>query len=145
MQDNQFQRIQALAKAVRSWKEVWLIGRGRPVGRAALKESGAVSDNYLDDITELVKDLGRDGVALLTALRERNGEHAKGFYDSKADELEAYFEQQGYIDRREEKSQEEMWQYVLADVTQERKADVIDIEAMERLFERVQDSSFGDG
>jgi uncharacterized protein YhaN len=138
MDEEAFRHVDALARAVESWKEAWLIGRGRPVDRTVLQDSGAVSDHFINDVSDLAEDLDGEAEALLQELREKTDERAKGFYSSKADELEAYLEEEGYIDRRETKAPEEMWQFVLADLAQQREDGVVEKPDLERLFDRIQ-------
>jgi hypothetical protein len=140
MDEDTFQRVESCARAVEAWQEAWQIGRGKPVGRAALQDSGAVSENFIDDVSDLADDLSDDAASLLRALREREDERAKGFYDSKADQLEAYLEDEGYLDQRETKDPEEMWQFVIADLATERKNGVIGDEGLRQLFDRVSSS-----
>jgi uncharacterized protein YhaN len=140
MDEATFQRVESCARAVEAWQEAWQIGRGKPVGRAALQDSGAVSENFIDDVSDLADDLNGDAASLLSALREREDDRAKGFYDSKADQLEAYLEDEGYLDQRETKDPEEMWQFVIADLATERKNGVIGDEVLRQLFGRVSSS-----
>ncbi len=75
--------------------ELWQQGRGRPVDRAALEDSGAVSENFIDEVSELARELGGSGEALLRALKEGR---VSGFRSAKIDDLRAYFREQGYVD-----------------------------------------------
>ena len=140
MDEATFQRVESLARAVEAWQEAWQIGRGKPVGRAALQDSGAVSENFIDDVSDLATDLNGDAASLLRALRERGDERAKGFYDSKAEVLEAYLEDEGYLDRQKSKDPEEMWQFVIADLATERQDGVVDNEDLRQLFARIRTS-----
>jgi hypothetical protein len=78
--------------------EAWRIGRNRPFRREVLAESGAVSDKYLGGLSALLDACGGDGEALLRELREKSDPRTKGFLDRKADELEEYLREKGYID-----------------------------------------------
>ena len=131
-------RVQALAKALQSWTDAWEVGRGQPVDRAVLKASGAVTENFIDGVSDLAADLNGDAEALLHELRERSDERAKRFHSSKADKLEAYCEANGYIDPRATYDREAMWQHVVADVSDEMEAGVLTRERMQTLFERVR-------
>jgi uncharacterized protein YhaN len=144
MDEDGFRRVRARAHAVESWKEAWLVGRGEPVDRTALEASGAVSDNYIDGVSELARELQGDAEELLRELRQRTDERTKRFQSNKADELETYLKEEGYIDHRETKSPEEMWRFVLADVAQERNEGVIDTSDLDRLFERLRASDLQD-
>ena len=89
------QRLRHRCRTARCWTELWRQGRGMPVDRAVLDESGAVSDVFLDPAADLATELEGDGNALVLALRNRQ---VKGFHASKTDELENWLANQGYID-----------------------------------------------
>ena len=139
LEESAFRRIEARADAVASWREAWHVGRGRPVDRTVLEASGAVSEKFIDGVSELAEERDGDAAALLHELRERTDERTKGFYSSKADELEAYLRDHDYLDPRDPKSPEEMWQYVQADLAEERRNGIIDRSDLERLFERLRE------
>lgn len=136
--EKEFRRVQARAQAVGAWKEAWHVGRGRPVDRKALKETDAVTDTFIDGVTEIAKELDGDAGALLEVIRERSDERVEGFYSSKADDLEAYFLEHGYLVRQDPLAPGEMWQRVLADLAEERVDGVVSDEELERLFDRLR-------
>lgn len=115
-----------------------MIGRGKPVDRAVLEASGAVSSTFIDDVTELADELDSDAEALLRELRERNDERAKGFRTAKANDLEEYLRVKGYLDPDDPLSPDSTWQHMLADLTTERSEGDIDASDLERLFDRVE-------
>jgi len=78
-------------------------GRPRPIDRGILEDSGAVSDSFIDAVSEKLEVLNRDPAKLLEALR--NGE-VSGFRSNKMDELENYLLEQGYLDTREQLQRE---------------------------------------
>jgi len=131
-------RIQARATAVSAWRDAWSIGRGEPVDRATLEQSGAVSSNFIDGVSELASELDGDAEALLRELRTRDDERAKGFRTSKASALEEYLRAKGYLDPSDPLDPDTRWQHVLADLTAERSAGHIDVPGLKRLFDRVQ-------
>ena len=89
------QRLRQRSRTARTWTELWRQGRGKPVDRAVLDQSGAVSDVFLNPAADLAKELEGDGKALVLALRDRR---VKGFHASKADELEKWLVDKGYVD-----------------------------------------------
>ncbi|MDE0362412.1 MAG: hypothetical protein OXI74_14675 [Rhodospirillaceae bacterium] len=88
-------RLRQRCRTARTWIDHWRQGRGMPVDRAVLDESGAVSDVFLDPAADLAKELEGDGNALVLALRDRR---VKGFHASKTDELERWLADRGYVD-----------------------------------------------
>ncbi|PSQ89718.1 MAG: hypothetical protein BRD30_05425, partial [Bacteroidetes bacterium QH_2_63_10] len=134
-EEEDFRRGQAYAKAVEAWKEAWHVGRGRPVGREALEETDAVTDTFIDGVTEIVKEQDGDAEVLLEIIREREDERVQGFYSSKADDLEEYFLERGYLVRQDPLTPEEMWQRVLADLASEIQEGIVTAEDLDRLFQ----------
>ncbi len=132
-----FRRIQARARAVAAWKEAWQVGRGRPVDRPALEQTDAVTDTYIEGVAEIASELEGDAEALLRIVRERDDERVSGFRSNKADDLEAYLLDQGYLTEKEPLSAEEMWQRVLADLTDERAKGLLSEDDLERLYARL--------
>lgn len=136
--EEEFARIQARAQAVASWQEAWRVGRGLPVDRSALERTDAVTDTFIDGVSEIAEELDGDAEALLRIIRDRRDERVSGFRSAKADDLEAYFREHGYLDPRDRHSQEEMWQYVLADLSTAREKNFVSLDELERLFDRLQ-------
>jgi len=132
-----FRRVQARAQAVEAWKQAWHLGRGRPVNRPVLEQTDAVTDRFVDGVSELADELNGDAEALMAVIRERDDERVRGFRTAKADALAAYFREHGYLTDREPLSGEDMWQRILAHLGTERQDDLVSIEALERLFDRL--------
>ena len=65
-------------------------GRGRPVDRDALENSGALSERFLDDVVAIAKELDGNAETLLTMLGTNKDPRLKGFRRSSADSLERY-------------------------------------------------------
>jgi len=89
-----FRQAEAAARVIETATGLWRIGRGEPVDRAALADSGAVSDVYLDRVDELAETLGRDARRLLDAL-ERS--EVRGFRNDKREALADYLAAGGYL------------------------------------------------
>lgn len=118
----QYRRIQARAKALDAFIEAWKVGRGRPVTRADLEASGAISDIFIDEVADLSDANQGKASALLDALQA--GE-VKGFRSSKREELAEYFAESGHLDAREVLSDAERWTRVLAAVAPQIAAGVL--------------------
>jgi len=136
-EERAFRRVQARARGVEAWKAAWHVGRGRPVDRLALEETDAVTDTFIDGVTELAKELDGNADALMAVLRERDDERVSGFRSAKADELADYFREHGYLTDREPLTGEEMWQRILAELAEERQENLVTVEELERLFDRL--------
>ena len=138
LQERAFEKIQARARAVEAWKDAWHIGRGAPVDRPALEQTDAVTSTFIDGVTEIAKEVDGDATRILQVVRERSDERVSGFRSHKADDLEEYFLANGYMTDKEPLSDEEMWQQVLADLTDERSEGLISEDEVERLFGRIR-------
>lgn len=91
-------RAKALAAALDAALELLRVGRGRPVDRAALEASGAVSDTFMAPLVELCARCEGDARRILDALAARV---VTGFWRSKRDDLAAHLADNGYLDDRE--------------------------------------------
>ena len=83
--------------AARHWVELWHQGRGKPADRPALEQSGAVSERFINEATDLVAELGGSGYALIAALRDGR---LSSFRNKRINELEQWFDENGYIDNQ---------------------------------------------
>jgi uncharacterized protein YhaN len=84
--------------ALNEFVAAWKVGRGEPVDREVLEASGAVSSNFIDEVTALAESVNGDGRKIVEALH--NGE-VNRFRSGKANELETYLEENGYIEPRD--------------------------------------------
>jgi len=88
--------------------EFWNQGRGRPVDREALKDSGALSERFLDPIAEIADELGGDPGKLLDVVQSREDERSSGFRTSSVEKLEQYMRENGYLDEHPVLDEEEL-------------------------------------
>ena len=93
-----FQQAAAAAHYLERLLEHWRIGRGRPVDRLALEQSGAITPNFLDDVSDLALELEGDGKALLAEL---DAGRVKRFRTDSREKLRDWLIDQAYIDERE--------------------------------------------
>lgn len=106
-----YQRAAARARVLAAVLDAVRIGGGKPVDRAVLLDSGAISATFIDRVTDLAREKGGDAKALVTALRDRV---IPGFQQRKLDELHTYLAEQGYLDERERLSPEQIRTEALA-------------------------------
>jgi DNA repair exonuclease SbcCD ATPase subunit len=90
--------IQQNGTALEAFVEAWQIGRGDPVDRSVLEASGAVSDTFINRVTDLAEELGGDAEQLVEALYAKEVDR---FRQNKAEDLEDYLRENGYIVSRE--------------------------------------------
>ncbi len=131
--DPEARRIEAQASAVEAWRRAWHIGRGRPVDRAALEATDAVSNRFLEDVTELAEAHRGNADAVLASLREGAVQY---FRSDKVEALRTFFRENDYLDPRDPLPPESLWQHVLADVGGPLEAGTLTPDDLERLFGR---------
>ena len=88
--------------------ELWKQGRGRPVDREALENSGALSKRYLDDVVAIADEQGRNPERLLAVLATNEDSRVKGFRKTSFDSLEQYLRDNRYVDDLPVLSEEEL-------------------------------------
>ncbi|RMF85016.1 MAG: hypothetical protein D6739_05165, partial [Nitrospirae bacterium] len=94
-------RLDALCDLAEAACAASRVGRGRPVDRAALEQSGAVSRRYLEPLAAVAAEVGGDARALLARLaRPKDDPRTRGFRTDKRQLLEEYLRQEGYLDER---------------------------------------------
>jgi len=91
-------RLAGRCRTARAWTEAWRHGRGRPVDRIALEQSGAVTDKFIDQVTALAESCNGDAERTIERLADRV---VSGFGPKKTAELREYLEEQGHISRED--------------------------------------------
>ncbi|MDE2813173.1 MAG: hypothetical protein OXM01_09120, partial [Gemmatimonadota bacterium] len=107
-------RLVQRCEAARAWTDLWRQGRGLPVNRAALEQSGAVSEAFIDRAAELADDLQGNGTAIINALRQGR---LPRFHTTKTDELEQWLADEGYTDKQSRLSADERRRLTLSAVS----------------------------
>ena len=130
-------RLKQRCEAARAWTNLWRQGRGRPVNRVVLEQSGAVSDTFIDRTDELADELRGDGTALIKALRQGR---LPRFHTTKTDELEQWLADEGYTDKQSKLSAEERRRLTLAIVAPRGEAGATDINQLVNWLEAAEPS-----
>ena len=118
------QTLRNRCTAARHWVELWRQGRGKPADRPALELSGAVTTVFIDRATELAAECRGDGRALVAALR--NG-RLSSFRNKRINELEQWFDENGYIDNQPPLSADDRRRLALQQTKPESNAQAEDI------------------
>ncbi|HYW03376.1 MAG TPA: hypothetical protein VFA86_05485 [Gammaproteobacteria bacterium] len=105
------ERLKARDAAAKAWFEAWRTGRGRPVDRDVLEKTDAVSDTFLERVTELNAEVGGDARELLDRLEAGA---VKGFRTAKLDELGDFLAERGCLDDREPLSDSDIRMQIVA-------------------------------
>lgn len=127
-------RVREKAEIVEEVLRHYRRGRAKPVPPRELQQTGAVTDNFIDEVTKLLQEVDGNPERLIQGLK--NG-RVSGFRTTKREELETYLEEQGYIDPDDVMPEKELQAQIQAIVS--RYPD-IDTSEIERLLERVLDS-----
>ncbi len=93
--DAEVWKMQEKAKLLAYFLELYRQGRAKPIDRSVLKDSGAVSEKFIDKVTQILESLGGDPLELLSALRNKQ---VAGFRENKITQLQEYLQGKGYID-----------------------------------------------
>jgi DNA repair protein SbcC/Rad50 len=78
--------------------ELWKQGRGRPVDREALEDSGALSKRYLDDVVEIASELAGAPEMLVGILDSGSDPRTKGLRRNSFVNLVQYLQENNYLD-----------------------------------------------
>ncbi|MBI2874044.1 MAG: hypothetical protein HYY09_03060 [Firmicutes bacterium] len=122
------------ARALEAAIKAWRIGRGRPVDRAVLLQSGLISETFLSRVAALVEKYGGDACEILAALEL--GE-LKGFRRQTLEGLREYLEEQGYLDPRVPLDEDGLRTSFLAEVASDLTQGRISPQHLERLLAAV--------
>jgi len=120
--------------AIKKFLHSWRIGRGKPIGRKALEESGAVTRTYIEKVTELASKKNGSAQELLIALRDGA---IPRFHDSKINDLEAYFAQNGFIDSAEALSPTEIRLEIVRELIRAGLSRAESVERAKVLLDRI--------
>jgi len=130
-QDSQvYQEAQVAVRVLEEAAREWRIGRGNPVDRAALIDSGAVSDTFLDRVAKLAAKHKGDAKQLIAALESRQ---VKGFPSKKRDALREHLKNEGYLDEHESRTPEEIRDRVHPTFFSDMEKGLISLQRFERL------------
>ena len=125
-------RVECIDAISRAWRQ----GRGRPVDRKVLADSGAVTDTFIDQVSELAADLEGDPSRLLEELR--NG-RVKRFQTAKIEQLEAYLLEEDHLDERPRLDSEEIRTRTLRAVAEAIGAGHLTFHDVDALLARIVD------
>lgn len=129
-------RAAARARCVETLFRAWRKGRGRPVDRVILADSGAVTDRFLDEVSDLAERVEGDPAALLAGLER--GE-VKGFRSDKTEQLAGYLRDEGYLDDREVLGRAELRELAVTELAAEIEAGDLTLDAIDELLAQMPD------
>ncbi len=128
-------RARALARAVDAMHQGAAIGRGRPVDRVVLTDSGAVSERRMAEVLALAHLYGESANGLVEALERKE---LSGFRAKQTAELREYLERGGFLDARPTQSAVEIRGAMVGAVEDDIRMGVLETIDVDRLLERVR-------
>jgi len=129
-------RSQSRARAIQAAFDAWRIGRGRPVDRTVLEESGAVSAAFTDRITELATSCHGDASSIVAALED--GQISR-WRSNNTDQLRTFLEDHGFLDRESPLGRDEIHHRVLIAVGHDIETRHIDNAWIDRMIASLPD------
>ncbi|MBL8863589.1 MAG: hypothetical protein JNK02_16485 [Planctomycetes bacterium] len=115
--------------------DAWRIGRGRPLDRGVLERVG-VTDDFIDRMTELARDLDWDAKRWIAALEARTDPRTSRYRTKTIDQNREALAREGYLDERATLDLEEAWGRVLAALPEGHGIEVRDLRARFELLWR---------
>lgn len=126
-----FERVRAAARALEAAIDAVRTGRGRPVDRAVLHASGAVSARFLNEVANLCAECRGDAVLLIEALAANR---VPRFQKKQLEALQQYLQQNGYLETRPRLSASEVRARTLALVAPEIQRGLVTPAQIDRIL-----------
>lgn len=114
--------------------ELWMQGRGRPVDRDALSDSGTLTPRFLGDVAAIAKEFDGDPEQLLGALASHKDQRLKGFRSKSAEQLRNYLIEHEYLDERPVFAESELRLRCMASPAANRLSDGVASECVRRWW-----------
>jgi uncharacterized protein YhaN len=132
--ESDWAQLQARARALHAAFEAWRVGRGQLIDRSVLVDSGAVSDKFIDAVSDLAGQCDGDAQALIEALAAGR---VSRWQSSKTDQLRDYLEAEGYLDARPAATADDVRLAVLSEAAGDLQQGRVDQPWVERLLARL--------
>jgi uncharacterized protein YhaN len=126
-------RVHARAAVIEKYIELVRHGQNKPISREVLEDSGAVSTNFIDEVSQKLEECNYDPGKLIRSLRKSE---VSGFRTNKIEELEEYLLWHGFIQANEPYSSEEIQIRLGAFIS----GSELRREDAEKLSDRIRDS-----
>lgn len=128
-------QVEQNGAALEEFVSCWQIGRGKQVDRPALEETPAVTSNFIDEVSALAKSENGNAQAIIEALQASK---VSGFRRAKIEELEHFFEAQGYIENREPLDARTILIRVIGQLQSKGIEESVAMDRVETLFGRLK-------
>lgn len=129
-------RMRVRARVLDAFSEAWRVGRGKSVSRDVLIAAG-VSDNFIDRVADIARDLNWDAKRLTQALHAREDERTKGFRSDALERMTEKLTESGHLDIRDPLDEEAILTRVLAASNDSVRQGTIDAAEIRELCSRL--------
>ena len=126
------EQVRRHGAALESFVEAYTVGRGEAVDRNVLEASGAVSNTFIDTVSELADNADGDPEEILDALPD-----VSHFRQNNIEELREYFQQENYLDPRPTRPDEQIRSTVVDTYCQHGLEPTTAATAADRLLNRI--------
>lgn len=126
------EQVRQHGAALEAFVEAYTVGRGKAVNRDVLEASGAISDNFIDEVSALADRADGDPDKILDGLPD-----VRRFRQDKVEELQEYLRQEDYLDPRPTRSNEHIRSAVIDTYCQHGLEPTAAATAADRLLDRV--------
>ena len=126
------EQVRQHGSALEAFVEAYTVGRGKAVDRDVLEASGAVSGNFIDKVSALADQVDGDPDALLDGVPD-----ISHFRQDKVDELRAYLRDEGYLDPRPKRPDDQIRSAVVDTYCQHGLEPPTAATAADRLLNRI--------
>ena len=121
--------------------ELWMRGRGRPVDRDTLADSGTLTARFLGDVAAIARELDGNPERLLGELTSRKDQRLKGFRSNSVEQLRNYLIEHEYLDDRPVLAESELRLRCMASPAANHLSGGVAAECARRWWEWAQASS----
>lgn len=130
-----FVSTRAAARAAETMVRAKEVGKGKPVDRVAILESGfSKTQRLIEETIRLAEAVGGDAARLLQELEKGA---VKGFRAASRERLQEFLEEHGYLDLRSPLTPQEIRTRALSVVKEELQRNEISVEEIDRLLHRL--------
>ncbi len=133
-----YQKLADKAQLLKRFQEEYNIGRSKPIDRQVLEDSRAITNTFMDTITAKLHEWNNNPAQLVEALK--NGT-VKRFNKNKAQELETYLIDQGYLADQEPQAPETIQAKINAFVSKSKLSQQEAQNFIDSLFTKLENAN----
>jgi len=126
-------RALARAELLDAFADAWSVGRGRPLTREDLAAAG-VSDKFIDNVSEIGRELDWNAERLMAAIEAREDERLKGFRAKTIETMSDWMHESGHLSSEQRLGEDEARARVLAAGNDHVIAGTLGIDNVGELF-----------